>query len=183
MSAGRMTLCAAVVAAGLGLARPAAASPTEAEVMTEFIERFTLFVDWPADALGGPGETFVVCVVGAAAVQAPLTALARSRTIKGRRAVVRTIDGGRSPEAIAGCHVAFIAGSEGKHLSLLLGHAQGRPVLTVASTPGFADAGVVINFVRKSKNLGFEINPSAAASGRLKVRSNLLRLGRLVGGP
>jgi hypothetical protein len=178
-----MSLRAAVVVAGLGVFRPAAASPTEAEVMAEFIERFTLFIEWPAGALGGPDDPFVVCVVGATAVQGPLVALTRSRPIKGRRAVVRAVDAGRRPEAIAECHVAFIGGSESKHLPLLLGHAGGRPVLTVSNTPGFADAGVAINLFRESRRLSFEINPSAAAGAGLKVRSNLLRLGRLVGGP
>jgi hypothetical protein len=179
----RISLRAAVVVAGLGVCNPAQAGPTEAEVMTEFIERFTRFIDWPPDALGGPETAFVVCIVGTAPVREPLAELARLRPIKGRRAVLRAVDATRRPDAIAGCHVAFIAAAESKHLGVLLGHAEGRPVLTVADAPGFGAAGVVINFYRESRRLRFEINTAAAQDSGLKVRAKLLRLARPIGIP
>jgi hypothetical protein len=184
MSACRRTyLRAAVVVAGLGVSSPALAGPTEAEVMTEFIERFTRFIDWPPEALGGPDTAFVVCIVGSASVREPLAELTRLRPIKNRRAVVRAVDATRRPDAIAGCHVAFIAAAESKHLGVLLGHAEGRPVLTIADAPGFGAAGVVINFYRESRRLRFEINAGAAQDCGLTVRSKLLRLARPIGSP
>jgi hypothetical protein len=179
----RMSLRAAVVVAGLGASSPAQAGPTEAELMTEFIERFTRFIDWPPEALGGPDTPFVVCIVGSAPVQVPLAELARLRPIKGRRAVLRAVDASRRPDAIASCHVAFIAAAESKHLGSLLGHAEGRPVLTVADAPGFAAAGVAINFYRENRRLRFEINAAAAQDSGLKVRAKLLRLARPIGSP
>jgi hypothetical protein len=186
MSPRRSTpLRAAVVVTGLAVAVPSTpswAGPTEAELMTEFVERFTRFTDWPPDALGDADEPFVLCVVGASPMRQPLVDLARQRTLKGRRAVVRTVDA-RQPEAITGCHLAFIGSGEAKALPVLLGHAEGRAVLTVADAPGFGAAGVVINFYRESRYLRFEINNAAAADSGLKLRSKLRRLGRPVGTP
>jgi hypothetical protein len=183
MLACRTRLRAAVAIGCLAVARPVAASPTEPEMMAVYIERFTLFVDWPPFALGGPDSPFVMCVVGRAAVREPLLELARLRLLKGHRAVVRTVDAVRHPDAIAACHVAFISDAEAKQLPLLLVHAGGRPVLTIADTPGFGAAGVVINFYREDRLLRFEINPAAARTAGLRVRSRLMRLARQVGGP
>jgi hypothetical protein len=186
MSPRRSTpLRAAVVVTGLAVAIPSGpswAGPTEAELMTEFVERFTRFTDWPPDALGDADEPFVLCVVGTSPMREPLLDLARQRPLKGRRAVVRTIDP-RRPEAIGGCHLAFIGSGEAKALPVLLGHVDGRAVLTVADAPGFGAAGVVINFYRESRYLRFEINNAAAADSGLKLRSKLRRLGRPVGTP
>jgi len=179
----RLSLRAAVVVASLGVFRPALAGPTEAEVMTEFIERFTRFIDWPPESLGGPEASFVVCIIGAAPVRDPLVEMTRQRPIKNRRAVVRTIDVVRRPDAIASCHIAFIAAGESKHLGVLLGHAEGRPVLTVSDAPGFGAAGVAINFYREDRRLRFEINSTAVQDSGLKVRAKLLRLARPVGSP
>jgi hypothetical protein len=178
-----IALRAAVVVTGLTVASPSWAGPTEAELMTEFIERFTRFTDWPVDALGAPEDPFVLCVVGPTPMREPLADLARQRAIKGRRAVVRTVDAARRPESIADCHLAFIGSSEGKLLPALLGHLEGRAVLTVADAPGFGAAGVVINFYRESRYLRFEINNAAAADSGLKLRSKLRRLGRPVVAP
>jgi hypothetical protein len=186
MSPRRSTpLRAAVVVTGLAVAIPSWpswAGPTEAELMTEFVERFTRFTDWPAEALGDPGEPFVLCIVGASPMREPLNDLARQRPLKGKRAVVRAIDA-RRPETIVGCHLAFIGSGEAKTLPALLGHVDGRAVLTVADAPGFGAAGVVINFYRESRYLRFEINNAAAADSGLKLRSKLRRLGRPVGIP
>jgi len=158
------------------------AAPTQAQVMAEFIERFTRFIDWPEPALG-PSEPFVVCVLGQAALRAPLETILRSRPIKGRRGVLRVVDG-RQLDELADCHVLYIAPGEMKRLRPLLDIAYGRPILTVADTPGAAAAGILINFYRTGNYIRFEINMAAVANGGLKARARLLRHARLItGGP
>jgi hypothetical protein len=164
----------------LAPARRAMAAPTESQVMAEFIERFTRFVDWPPASLGDDDDPFVICVVGTSPVRSYLQDIAQDRKVKGRRVALRVIDGSKGTKGLIGCHLAFIGGGEAKRLRLILGQTEGRPVLTVADSPGFAEAGVVINFYREGRFLRFEVNTDAAQDSGLKVRAKLLRLARRV---
>ena len=57
---------------------------------------------------------------------------------------------------------------------------QGKQVLTVGDTAGFARQGVCINFILVDGKLKFEINPKALARADLNMSSQLLKLGVLV---
>jgi uncharacterized protein DUF4154 len=181
MRAERALSLAGLLLAALLLAPPAAAAP-EHQVMAEFIERFTRFVDWPPNSLPG-GRTFVIGIVGDSPILSFLQQIVDGRVIKGRRAVVRVIDTSNGLRAVDTCQVVFISASERKNLSSILSHTDGRPILTVADSVGFGAAGVLINFYREDDFLRFEINADAATDSGLKVRAKLLRLARVIGGP
>jgi hypothetical protein len=150
----------------------------EAEVKAEFLERFTRFVDWPSAAFSGPDAPFVVCLMGSHPFGEYVDKMVRERQIKGRTTVMR-----RPTEAveIAGCHLLFVAASEGPRLAKVLAVAASKPILTVADTRGFCDRGVLINFYRDDKKVRFEINTTAVKRSGLKFSSKLLKLGKLVG--
>ena len=76
------------------------------------------------------------------------------------------------------CHVLFISSSEKRYMARILKPISKQSILTVADTPGFLEAGGIINFVIEDKKVHFEINTAAARRARLQLRSKLLRLAK-----
>jgi hypothetical protein len=170
-------LALAAAGSGLGPAWPgtAHADRTEPEIKAEFVERFTRFIDWAEKDL--PDHELVVCVHGDSPITRHLERIANRRTLRGRRAVVEAVS---DPDRLVDCQVVVIAGSDRRRLRAALARTEGRPILTIAETPGAAAAGAIVNFYRDDKHVRFEINPGAARDSRLKVRAKLLRLARVV---
>ena len=117
-----------------------------------------------------------------------------NREVRNRRVAIQRFRGfgeyadeeGRLPEQhphlerIQHCHVLFICPSERQHIVRILRPLGGRSLLTVGDTPGFLEAGGIVNFVIEDKKIGFEINTMAAQRARLQIRSQLLRLAKRI---
>jgi hypothetical protein len=173
-----------VAIAAIALAVCLAASGVAEEVVpeyqlkAEFMERFTRFVDWPTGSPVNDGHTpFAICVVGDDPFGPYLRNLAATRKIKSKQVAVKA-----APSDLDGCHMLFIAGSHRAQLGDLMRRTADKPILTVADSPGFAEAGVMVNFYRADDKIRFEINPRAAEKRGLHVKSKLLMLARVVGG-
>jgi len=80
----------------------------------------------------------------------------------------------------AGCQVLFISRSERERVPQILAAVKGSPVLTVGDTKGFADDGVIINFVLEGSKVRFEINTDSADRAGLKISSKLLQLAKRI---
>jgi hypothetical protein len=168
---------ALLVVGALAMARPAAAEPSEAEVKAEFIERFTRFVDWDADAM--PADSFTVCTIGESPIAPYLAKLVKRRKLHNRRAMVSKV---AASDDLTACQMVLIGANDHKTMRTVLKHTDGRPILTVADAPGAAAAGVIINFYVEDDHVRFEINARAAKDGGLRVRAKLLKLARVVQG-
>ena len=172
-SSGRRRLLGAALALLLCAIAPTPPVP-EYQLKAEFIERFTRFIDWPAETSPGP---FVIGVYGESPLRGFLEAIARQRPMKGRPVEVREV--GRI-EDIDACHVLFVPAGRTRQLPQVLARTSGRAILTVGDTPGFAEAGVLLNFFTEDERLRFEINePTARASG-LRIGAQVYGLARLV---
>jgi hypothetical protein len=172
-----------VLAALLAVAAPARADELEYLLKAEFMERFTHFVDWPADAFPGRDAPFVFCVVGDSRISPYLERLAHDRRIKDRRAEVRHLGlKGAAPDP-TGCHVLLIGPDERPHLHALLARVVNRPVLTVSDAEGFGKEGVLINFyISDDDRVRFEISSTEVKRSPLKINAQLLRLARVATG-
>jgi hypothetical protein len=144
-----------------------------------FVERFTRFIEWPMAALP-EGAPFVVCIEGTGETAESLFEMARSHKFKDRLCEVRRV---RAGSDVNSCHLLYLASSEAAHLPQVVGAVSGRPILTVSDAAGFGDKGVLINLFQDEKLMHFEINLPAVKRSKLTFSSQLLRLGRLVGGP
>jgi len=165
-----------VVALAAALALPARADPLEYQVKTEFVERFTRFIEWPAESFPTASAPFVLCTLGNEPVESFLEALARARMIKGRKITQRHV---KSLDELNACHLSFIAGSEERRLPEIVARTSGKPILTVADSEGFAGKGVLINlYVDEEGHVRFEINNEAVKRSKLKFSSQLLNLAR-----
>jgi hypothetical protein len=57
---------------------------------------------------------------------------------------------------------------------------DGKPILTVGDTDGFAQDGVLVNFFSSGSYIRFEVNIDRAEKSKLKFSSRLLKLAKLV---
>jgi hypothetical protein len=155
-----------------------AGEASELEVKAAFLLNFLKFVEWPATRSSDAAAPYIIAVIGEDALGATLRGSLSGKTIGTRPVQVqfaaRTAD-------LFSAHLAFIAASEQRQLPAILRELEGRGVLTVGDTPGFAESGVVLNLVTQDHRVRFEANTAAAARARLRLSSHLLRIARIVG--
>ena len=148
-----------------------------------FIEQFTRYIDWPADAMPKQGP-FILCIEGASDTGNELTSLASARKFKERQVEVRRP---RLSAELGACHVVYVAGSEAARLGDVLTAITGKPILTVSDTNGFVERGVHLNLFEQVRSspaeglyVGYELNVSAVKHSVLTFDPQLLNQGRRV---
>jgi hypothetical protein len=170
-------------AAPLVLLVPLLAAPGRAQGTSEYLAKVSLldklsaFVDWPA---APPGRPFVLGVVGRTPFGDQLDDHFARRPLMGRPVQLRYF---RGPEDLAACDLLFVCASEKARIPAILARTRGWAVLTVGDTPGFAEAGVMVNLVREGQGLAFEVNLAATREAGLRLASGFLNLARLKGAP
>jgi len=137
-----------------------------------YLYEFALSTDWPESAFADPIAPLRVCVLGRDPFGPTL------RNIVGRKVGDRHVVTSYYANIVGveRCHVLFISRSKKKRLAKILEHLQNRPVLVVADTPNFMQAGGIINFTIVEKQIRFEINATAAERVGLRLSSELLRM-------
>jgi hypothetical protein len=148
-----------------------------------FIEQFTRYIDWPADAMPKAGP-FVLCIEGASDTGNELTALASGRKFKDRPVELRRP---KSATDLGGCHLVYLAGSEADRLNEVLAAVVGKPILTVSDTNGFVERGVHLNLFEQTRSspeqglyVNYELNVPAVKHSVLAFDPQLLNQGRRV---
>lgn len=157
------------------LACPAAAAQQtvgEYQAKAAFLYNAPKFVDWPPEAL--PSSSFIIGVLGDDPF-GPLLDQLTGRTIKGKQVVVRRIT---SLDRAAECQLLFIAASEQRRLSAVLGRLRALPLLTVSDIDGFAFASGMLELTMERNRLTFIVNNRQAERQGLKISSQMLKLAR-----
>jgi hypothetical protein len=179
------TLAFALIAAATGFGGPAGPAARaesgvskEYQVKAGFLFNFVQFVDWPAESFPSPDAPIVIGVLGVDPFGSALDEIVQGQTAKNRSIVVRRSG---ALEQLEGCHMLFISASEKERIGQIHAALENKPVLAVGELPGFADRGGIINFFLQGGKVRFEINAEAAKRRGLKISSQLLSLGRIVG--
>ena len=161
----------AALAVAIVCALPASAQDASLEyrVKAAYLFNFTKFVDWPPGAMAD-GAPFTICVAGTSPFVSALEDTIRGETVAGRSLQSRVAQGNEP------CQVVFVPHEVDP--APILKRARMQPVLTVGESPGFLRQGGIINFVRDSGKVRFEINQEAAVGAQLRISSRLLRLAR-----
>ncbi|NOY45419.1 MAG: YfiR family protein [Deltaproteobacteria bacterium] len=150
--------------------------PTDPEVKAAIVLNLARFTEWPPGTFSDAGTPLVVCVWGEDPVSHALGGI-RGETAGGHPVVLRAV---ASPDRLQGCHVAYVARSERRHVAGILTALRGRPVLSVSDIEGFAAWGGAVSFWTLGGRVRFDVNPAALRHAGLKVSSKVLRLARLV---
>ena len=165
---------------GWNLGLPLSGS-VEYPVKASLLLNFAKFAEWPAGSAQAAARTVAICVLGDDPFGRVLDDTVAGRTAGGRPLEVRRY---RRLEGIESCHVLFLAAAEQERLPQALARIGAAPVLTVGDTKGFADEGVIINFVLEGSKVRFEVNTDSAERAGLKISSKLLQLAkRIVANP
>lgn len=152
--------------------------PIEYALKVAFIERFTLFTDWPENVkMEDTTKPFVISVIGNNSFEDKLDHFSYSKKIKRRKIEVRYIN---KISEIIGSHILFISKSEKVNLSSILKYTENRPILTIGDTDGFAEQGVIINMYSQNNQLRFQINETAQKLSGLYMNFKLLSLAEIV---
>lgn len=147
----------------------------EHQVKAAMLLNFAKFVDWPK-----PGPQLSICLLGSDPFGPILDRAIEGKAVNGRSFVIRR---GIRPSEAAGCDVAYVGPSESKKAAEILSALSGKPVLTVSDIPRFADGGGVIGLVEQNGRIAFEVNLRSAQAGGLTIRSQMLKLARVVDAP
>lgn len=150
----------------------ARAEISDVDVKAAFLPRFARYITWPAPALPGRGDPFVLCVIGTDPFGERLDTAARSQTVDGRRIIVRRLD---STNGAGACQIAFVAGSRTQSVAQLLAQLGGRPILTVTDSK-FGDSRGMIHFAISGGRVRFFIDQGDAQRCGLTISSRLLAL-------
>ncbi|MGZ4965619.1 MAG: YfiR family protein [Chthoniobacterales bacterium] len=175
----RLTRSALCVIVALGsLATPLLHAESEYDVKAAYLFKFTKFVEWPSSAYSSPQAPFVIGIVG----RDPFGGL--DRILEGKQLgehefQVRTVSAGDAA-GLRACQMIFVTAAEQHRLGDILAAVQGRAVLVVGETEGFAGAGGTLGFDLRQSRLGVEVNSAAAQRARLKISSQLLNIAKIV---
>jgi hypothetical protein len=157
----------------------------EPEIKAAFLYNFGLYTRWPKGAAGGNDDKFVIGVLGKKATLPFLKVAAENKTVHNKKIVVRHF---ASPDDYQPCHILFVTaeadgekeGAAAKRLEAVIKKTNGKPVLIVSESEGFAKKGATINLIIDNNRVRFEINPERAKAAGLQISSNLLKLGILI---
>ena len=152
-------------------------TPSEYQLKAAFLYNFAKFVEWPAGALGDPGEPIVLGILGKDPFGPTLEETIRNKTVQGRPLVIRR---GDTLQEFKYCHILFITTSERRRLPQIFSILGKGAVLTVGETEHFTQLGGIINFTVEESKIRFEISVDNAEQSGLKISSQLLRLARIV---
>jgi hypothetical protein len=181
-SAPRRRVAAAAAAAILAAASRAVAAtppPQEYEVKAAFLYHFAHLVDWPAPA--DPAEPFVITVVGEDPFGTALDEVLAGKAVRTQPVRIQRLAG---PGALEGArtNILFVGRGDDEQVRRALVAVAGQPVLTVGESARFAEQGGMIGFrVTDEGRVAFDINLQRAQLSGLRLRSQLLKLARIVG--
>jgi hypothetical protein len=171
----RAALAAArLCCAGAGAA-PALAEPVpEPDMKAAVGFNFTVFTEWPQDALAA-GEPIRLCANPGAPLFAALNRLAEKVVNGHKLAVVR-----QPVSNLRSCHVLVLGSAERERWTQIRRELAGAHVLTVSDDSAISDDGAVIGMSVDNARIGFDVDMAAARGARLTLSSKLLRLARSV---
>lgn len=161
-------------AALLLAAAPAFAQASEQAVKAAFIPKFSRYVDFPASAQPAAGQPYYLCVIGRDPFGPLIDQAAASEVIDGHPVAVRRF-ANTDAGAVAGCHIAFVAGANDRATGAMIEVLRRQPTLTVTDARSGRARGM-IDFAVVDGRVRFHIDQAAAAQRGIVISSRLLAL-------
>lgn len=147
---------------------------SEYQVKAAFLFNFTKFFEWPAEAIGEPGEPFVIGVLGKDPFGSYLDELIAGEKIMDHQMIVKRFN---SVDEVDKCHILFV-NRPGK-TSEAINALKGKSILTVSDDREFNRNGGIISFLTENEMIRLQINVHAAKAAHLDVSSKLLRIAKI----
>lgn len=172
-----LTLFILVIALLFAFRNYSIAQNREYLIKAAYIEKFTRFIEWPANSLNGE---FVITILGKDPFDGALEEIAGKYKIKNLPVKIKYIS---DISEIEKCNILFISQNKKNTLSEIFYYTKDKPILTLSETEYYGEKGVHINFYYTDKGtIHFEVNPAKLKKSGLNVDMYLLELGKIIGG-
>lgn len=158
-------------------------APSEYEIKAAFLYNFLKFVEWPSQVFPAKDTPIVIGILGTDPFLASspsvnfLEQAIAGKSIEERKVIIRPME---RTGNLKNCQLLFVSASEKKNLKEIFEALRGSNVLTVSETDNFCEQGGMVNFIKQSGKVRFEINPASAEKGQLKISSRLLNVAKIV---
>jgi len=149
----------------------------EYQVKALFLYNFANFVEWPKGAFKTRDEAIKLCLFGAVPFGGFLDAV--DGTLIGDRElnIARTQN---IEEIRSGCHILFVGEDQQVQLPTFWDEIRFVYVLSIGEEQGFTERGGIVNIMRTTDQVQFEINISNALEKGLFISSDVLSLARAI---
>jgi hypothetical protein len=149
----------------------------EYQVKAVFLFNFAQFVEWPPAAFAGASSPLVIGILGGDPFGAYLDETVRNEKVNNRPLEIQRY---HRVDEIKTCHILFISPSEIERYEQISAGLQGRSILTVGDTEGFATRGGMIRFLIEQNRIRLRVNVGTARAAGLTISSKLLRAAEIV---
>lgn len=147
----------------------------EYQVKALFLYNFANFVEWPREAFSSPSENISMCLYGEVPFGGFLDAV-NGTLIGDRRLVLRRTQD--IEDIKEGCHILFVGEDQKVRLPTFWNEIKYIYVLSIGEEKDFTDRGGIVNIMRTTDQVQFEINVSNALENGLFIGSDILSLAR-----
>lgn len=145
------------------------------QIKALFLYNFANFVEWPSNAFRNDHDPIMMCLFGDVPFGGFLDEVNGTKIGERELIIYRTTD----IESIRrGCHILFVGEDQKVQLPSFWTEIQYVYVLSVGEEEGFTDRGGVVNIMRTTDQVLFEINISNAMVNGLFISSDVLSLAR-----
>jgi len=138
----------------------------EYQVKAMFVFNFTKYVEWPETK---SGDVFTIGVIGESEILEPLERITTQKKVGDKKITVKTI----SLEDEEICDIVIVSKTRLNKLEQIEKKYAGKGVLIISDE---SQRSAAINLVTRYNKIRFEVNPSLAKTGGVKISSQLLSL-------
>jgi len=149
----------------------------EHQVKALFLYNFANFVEWPDSAFSSKLSPIRLCLYGDVPFGGFLDAV--NGTLIGDR-ILTMIRTQSKKDIEDGCHILYVGMDKKIELSNFFKDIKFNYVLSVGERSDFTEKGGIVNIVRTTDQVEFDINISNALKNGLWVSSDLLSLARKI---
>ncbi|MBF0225545.1 MAG: YfiR family protein [Desulfobacterales bacterium] len=145
----------------------------EYTIKSIFIKKIIKYITWPDNSFNSSDNAINLCFVEENEF------LDAFDTLKDKSSKDRPIYLKNYWLSSQTCHILFINSKNRKLVESILSKVKNMPVLTIGEMEGFVELGGIINFIKESDKIRFEINIDSAKRSGFTISSHLLKLSKI----
>jgi hypothetical protein len=144
------------------------------------IKKLSRYIEWPGDtSIRKTESVFTILILGKDPFDGTLEKIYRHKTIKNRLVIIRHASSSKDAD-ISACDILYLSASVASKLDPIIKRLNGKPVLLMGETAGYAERGVHIRVYIENNRIKFDINRQEATRCGIQISSKVLNLARIV---
>jgi hypothetical protein len=147
----------------------------EGKIKAALIYNFMRFVDWPVEH----SITGELCVLGQKQEYQDALLFLSRRELKNTTISLRILSS-KKLDNLTSCQVVFVTSDASVQQKQKVLQLAGKPTLIIGDETSFLGDSGMINFVKKQKKIGFEVNLANVQAANIRISSKVLRLAEKV---